>query len=102
MKHKRTKALAIPQRVKRIVYDRDGGRCVWCGFPGLPEAHYIPRSKSGLGVEENILTLCRACHWLYDRGGKVQREMMAEVFHYHFRQHYPDWDEDKLVYKKEY
>ena len=44
MKSKRTKALSITPKVKKTVYERDGGRCVLCGSPhGLPEAHYIPR-----------------------------------------------------------
>lgn len=98
---RRTKALAITPAVKKIVYERDGGCCVWCGAPGLPEAHYIPRSKSGLGIEENILTLCRPCHMLYDQSGRAQRDMMGEYFRHYLKQEYPDWDEKKLYYKKE-
>ena len=59
---KRTKALAISPEVKERVYERDNGRCIWCGGRGIPNAHYIPRSLSGLGCEQNILTLCPACH----------------------------------------
>ena len=58
----RTKALAISKEVKETVYKRDRGRCILCGAVGLPEAHYIPRSKGGLGIEQNIVTLCRPCH----------------------------------------
>ena len=101
-KHKRTKALEIPSKVKAIVYNRDNGRCVWCGAPGLPEAHLVPRSKSGLGIEENILTLCRPCHMLFDQSGRVQREAMGDYFRIYLQRHYPEWDEEKLYYKKEY
>ena len=101
MKSRRTKALAITPAVKKIVYERDGGCCVWCGAPGLPEAHYIPRSKSGLGIEENILTLCRDCHRLFDQSGRAQRDMMGEYFRLYLQRIYPGWEEENLYYKKE-
>jgi len=70
MKSRRTKALEIPQKVKRAVWKRDGERCILCGSPhAAPEAHYVPRSAGGLGVEENIVTLCRSCHDAYDHMG---------------------------------
>lgn len=98
---KRARALAIPPGVKRIVNLRDGGRCVYCGRSGLPEAHYIPRSKGGLGVPENILTLCRPCHDKFDNGPKLLREGMREYFRDYLMAQYPDWDETKLIYHKE-
>lgn len=98
---KRAKALAICNTVKQAVYDRDGGVCIWCGRRGYPEAHYIPRSKGGLGIEENILTLCRGCHDHYDHGSRFERECMREEFEKHLRGHYPDWDEEKLYYRRD-
>ena len=101
MKSKRTKALEIPTKVKRAVYDRDGRCCVWCGSPyGLPEAHFIPRAKSGLGIEQNVLTLCRRCHRRYDFGSSAEREEMRIEFVKHLKGKYPDWDEGNLVYRK--
>ena len=98
---KRAKALAIGSDVKRIVYERDGGVCVWCGRRGFPEAHFISRSKGGLGVEENILTLCRGCHDHFDHGGRTERECMREEFERYLRGKYPDWDEKNLTYRRE-
>ena len=99
MKSRRTKALEIPQKVKTKVYERDGGCCVWCGSPsGQPNAHYIPRSRSGLGIEENILTLCWPCHLKYDQS--TDRAKMGEYFRRYLESKYPDWDESKLYYKK--
>lgn len=104
---KRAKDLAISRTVKETVMERDGG-CVWCrltgirtGLPAYPEAHYIPRSKGGLGVEENILTLCRPHHDLFDRGTREQREMMRRAFRAYLQSTYPEWDESKLTYTKE-
>ena len=62
MKSKRAKALDISKQVKEIVFARDKGKCVVCGnsYNVMPNAHYIPRSKGGLGIEQNIVTLCTA------------------------------------------
>lgn len=95
---KRTKALAISPEVKERVYERDHGRCIWCGGRGIPNAHYIPRSLSGLGCEHNILTLCPDCHRRYDE--TLLRGKMAEYFRRYLRSKYPDWDETKLLYQK--
>ena len=84
-----------------IVYNRDGGRCIYCGHPGNPEAHFISRAKGGLGVPENILTLCRPCHDKFDFGPRVQREGMREFFREYLMNIYPEWDETKLIYHKE-
>ena len=101
MKHTRTKALEIPKTVKDRVYERDGRCCIYCGSPsGLPEAHYISRAKSGLGIEENVLTLCRRCHDAFDNGTAMQRQSMRAYFAWYLNEKYPDWDEDDLVYKK--
>lgn len=99
MKAKRTKALEIPPDVKKAVYERDGGACVWCAERGEPNAHYIPRSHGGLGIEENILTLCWKCHLRYDQS--INRRKIGEFFKTYLQSKYPEWDEEKLIYKKE-
>lgn len=99
---KQAQAHAIPEDVKQKVWCRDAGRCVWCGRRGayvLPEAHFIPRSKGGLGIVENVLTLCRPCHDLYDHGDRRQREKMHDHFREYLKQWHPDWDESKLIYR---
>jgi len=98
---KRAKALAIDTKTKRLVYDRDGGLCVNCHRPGSPEAHYIPRSMGGLGCEENILTLCRRCHDVFDNGGREAREEMRSRFRAYLSSFYDGWDEERLIYRKE-
>lgn len=98
MKSKRTIALSIHRNVKQAVFDRDGGCCVLCGRRGNPEAHYISRAHGGLGVEENVVTLCRECHRKYDQ--TTEREAIGEILADYLRSHYPDWDPTKLIYKK--
>lgn len=93
--------------VKKKVFERDNGCCVICGnnYNVMPNAHYIPRSKGGLGIEENIVTLCteltpNKCHRKYDFGTKEQQEKIHDSIKNYLQSKYEDWDEDKLVYKK--
>ncbi len=100
MTSKRTKALAIPDEVKRAVWDRDGGRCVCCGSRrASPNAHYIARSQGGLGIEQNVLTLCADCHRKYDQS--VKRKELRAFFRGYLKKMYPGWDEAELIYKRE-
>ena len=97
--HKSTKACDIPLRVKVRVWERDNHRCViCCSTTAAPNAHYIPRSHLGLGIEENIVTLCTGCHCDFDNSTK--RPYYASLIRQYLKSQYPDWDESKLTYKK--
>lgn len=97
-KHKRTKATAIPGRVKWEVWERDGHCCIICGQPGDPVCHVVNRSQAGLGIKENIVTLCTYHHMEMDNGknGKALRERAIE----YLKSHYPGWERDKVIYHK--
>lgn len=96
--HKRTKALAISAEVKRRVYERDGGCCILCGRRGDPWCHYISRAQGGLGIDQNIVTLCHDCHREYDQS--TSREELREEISEYLRMQYPDWDNTELTYDK--
>lgn len=99
--NRRTKATAIPQSVKKKVYERDNCRCVLChrwAEPAWACAHYIRRSQGGLGVEKNILTLCPACHLAFDEGPDRQR-LRAYLSEY-LSGCYTEWSEEELRYSK--
>ena len=99
MKSKRAKACDITQKVKNIVWERDGGRCIICGSPyAMPNSHFIRRSQSGLGIPENIVTMCQRCHMMYDQG--CDRRAIEAFTERYLREHYPDWSREKLIYKK--
>ena len=98
MKHKETKATEIPIKVKLKVRERDGGRCIICGAPGLPEAHFIRRSRGGLGIEQNIITLCRPCHYEFDEG-KKHKEYTERIREYLDR-FYPGFNDYDRIYHK--
>lgn len=100
MKTKRSKACDITQAVKKKVWERDGERCIVCGSRyAMPNAHFIPRSRGGLGIEQNIVTLCQCCHYNYDH--TTEREAFREYIKNYLKGKYgAEWDESKLIYKK--
>jgi len=58
-----TQSRNIPPEVKINVWNRDEGRCVYCGTEEYLEFdHVTPISKGGTNTEENIQLLCRRCH----------------------------------------
>lgn len=106
---KDTKARAIPVEVKQAVAERDSFDgwpcCINCGEPAPSErptafscAHFISRAQGGLGIEENTLTLCPKCHYKYDQ--TTDRAILKQFFGRYLKEHYPEWDESKLVYQK--
>lgn len=102
MKSKRARACDISQKVKAAVWERDGGCCVICGRhdTAAPNAHYIRRSRGGLGIAENIVTLCAECHRRQDNGTGEQQRLYNAAIRAYLQGIYPGWDESKLVYSK--
>lgn len=105
---KRAKACDISEKTKRAVFERDKGRCVVCGnsYNVMPNAHIVPRSAGGLGIETNIVTLCsnmtkNKCHYKYDFGSREERERIEKIITRHMRKHYgSDWSRKDQYYKK--
>ena len=98
-KSKRAKACDISKEVKEKVFERDGGVCVFClSGNASPNAHYISRAQGGLGIEQNILTLCNECHDRFDK--TTDRKEMREFFKEYLQSKYAGWNEQDLIYKK--
>lgn len=100
-KHKLTKATEIPTKVKKIVWERDNHRCIYCNKyvdVYYANSHFIKRGQLGKGIEENVVTACQNCHYLYDFGTN-SKEMINYTREY-LKSKYSDWDEEKLIYKK--
>ena len=51
------------EQLRQHVLWRDGWRCQSCGTMMNLEVHHKEfRSLSGQDIEQNLITLCRACH----------------------------------------
>jgi 5-methylcytosine-specific restriction endonuclease McrA len=51
------------ESLRQQVLRRDGWRCQFCGAMSNLEVHHREfRSHSGADSEENLITLCTACH----------------------------------------
>jgi len=101
-KHTQTKQKEIPLKIKKIVWERDGHKCIFCQREVdlfYANAHFIPRSAGGLGIEENIFTACEDCHREQDNGKNSKLyDMRAEK---HLKGIYgANWNKEKLIYKK--
>jgi hypothetical protein len=106
-KSRRAKACDISQAVKAKVWERDQHRCVFCGSAVnvMPNAHVIPRSDGGLGIEENVVTACTRlsendCHYRFDNGDEEERAAMYAKARAHLKRFYPNLDKVQVRYKK--
>lgn len=119
----RAKATSIPKKIREEVYARDKC-CIICGSPnGVPNAHLVPRSQSGLGIKEkvlkfldyidalffpdnerhyqvavNVVTLCNLCHHEMDNG-KNSLEIKEKVRAY-LNRLYPEVTDEMRKYNK--
>lgn len=100
-KHERTKKTDIQKGVKQVVWERDNYECIFCNtkVPLLnANAHLIPRSQGGLGIEQNIFTACDKCHSEQENGLNTEKyEHEAEIY---LRSKYPNWNKKNLIFKK--
>lgn len=104
---KDTKARDFPRKAREQISERDSidswPCCVFCGLAApaplaWSNAHFISRAQGGLGIPENGLTLCPECHRRYDQS--TARPEMRAFFREYLKEHYPEWDEEKLYYRK--
>jgi len=57
--------------LRQEILRRDGWRCQYCGTMSNLEVHHQQfRSHSGDDSEENLITLCAACHAVAHQNGK--------------------------------
>ena len=51
------------ERLRQQILRRDGWRCQSCGSMSNLEVHHMKfRSHSGADSDDNLITLCTACH----------------------------------------
>ncbi len=108
---KYTRKLEFNTKTRSIIRARDGG-CIFCQMGYHMEGalpldlevksimHYIPRSKLGLGIEQNGAVGCQWHHDMLDNGNKGRRAEMLGLFREYLMELYPEWDETLLVHSK--
>ena len=87
---------------KRIIAERDNFICIRCSTQyRLSYAHFIPRSKGGLGIPENGVLLCYDCHHALDNGHDSD---LANEIHEYIKEyltiHYGGIMTEKIIYNK--
>ena len=114
MMNKRTKALQYTKETAEKVAERQNYECLFCKcgyhterknlsnleFNVYDIAHFINRSQGGLGIEENLVLLCRFHHHHLDNSNKGLRTEMLLIMEEYLKQCYVGWNKDNLVYRK--
>ena len=111
-KSKQARKREFNDEARQTIIYRDGGECIFCKMKYHMEdatwfgmeikgiMHYIPRSSNGLGIPQNGAIGCQYHHEMLDNGNKGRRKEMLELFREYLIKHYPDWNEEDLVYSK--
>lgn len=109
---KKTRACEFTEKQRKLIKARDNNQCIFCSMSyQMEEAHwldmslksimhYIPRSKGGLGIEQNGAVGCQWHHHMLDNGSSGLRKEMLGMFREYLMSRYPEWDESKLTYDK--
>lgn len=64
----------------------------------MPNAHIVPRSQGGLGIEENIVTACIGCHFKMDNS--TERKKYLRLAEGYLKTIYPGWRREQMIYTK--
>lgn len=79
------------------VHERDGGCCIYCGsHEGLHLHHYVSRGRGGMGIEQNLVTLCWKCHRRLHDGDTFIKNFCRD----YLQEHYEGWEENQLTAKE--
>jgi len=71
----------IPKNLRRMVIERDGERCVYCGLDlagmEIHLDHVVPESQGGETTYDNLQVTCRKCN--LDKGILTENEFMDRL-----------------------
>jgi 5-methylcytosine-specific restriction endonuclease McrA len=77
-----------PAWTKRGVYQRDGGRCAYCGGVGHTIDHIVPQARGGLSTWENTVLACGSCN-----NRKADRTLSRSGLRLRVHPRVPTWEE---------
>ncbi len=92
----------FPPKVREKIIERDKGRCVFCTsreFLGIAHV-FVSRAKGGLGVEENGVLLCGACHHEMDNGREAWKQKVIQDYCEGYLEARYQIDKKELKYRK--
>ena len=82
-KKKRKHRKSIDHDIRLSVLNRDNNRCIKCGSDEHLQVHHkVYKSKGGSDDEENLITLCEACHAEEHKGEPVYNIMIKHLNSY--------------------
>ena len=104
-KSRRASVCSFSKNVKQEIYDRDDGRCIFCGTTNqLTYMHFVARSRQGLGIVQNGALGCRLCHTTLDNpiGKKenIKSKEMKLYFTNYLNGFYPTFSDKERKYEK--
>lgn len=79
MKPSRGKRQFSP-KVSADIWRRDGGKCVYCGWPSQEIDHVVPFSKGGITDKSNGVCVCRRCNSV--KKGKLKMDFITRGLYY--------------------
>lgn len=82
---KRSQWCEFDKETRKIIKERDKGRCIFCGSKGpLQIAHiFLSRAFGGRGCKENGVLLCINCHQILDNPiGEKQKNVKESIEDY--------------------
>jgi 5-methylcytosine-specific restriction endonuclease McrA len=77
---------AKPRYSKKRLFERDNGKCAYCGKDATTVDHVIPRSKGGLTTWENTVASCLKCN--RKKGSKALSESGMKLL---IKPYEPSW-----------
>lgn len=62
------------------IFDRDEGKCIYCGELGTEIDHVIPYPKGGPTIRANGVVACKSCN--ARKSGDISMEYISRGFYY--------------------
>jgi len=96
-KSKRSLATKITIDVRMDVKVRDNGKCTICGtMENIQIHHFVPRSLGGMGITNNLISLCQFHHkQLHDGNGYILEHVKQ-----YMKDLYPNVNNNERKYNK--
>lgn len=62
------------------IFERDGGKCIYCGDYAGEIDHVIPACDGGPNIRSNGVSCCKRCNHIKRRRGECERFLSRAIF----------------------